>query len=95
METINFGKPNGSARMAAVAIVVPAEPPSETTPSMDRLFKESPQYDRGSERHSGYASASVSARLQRGEILVRRGGDLNSARCRAQKVAGQALRRRS
>ena len=32
VETINFGNPHGSTRMAAVAIAVPAEPPSETTP---------------------------------------------------------------
>src|ERR1700728_2878600 len=32
VETINFGKPYGSARMAAVAMTVPAEPPKEATP---------------------------------------------------------------
>ena len=42
MLTISFGTPNGNARMAAVPMVVPAEPPRPRTPSTFPWAKRSP-----------------------------------------------------
>ncbi len=67
--SMTFGTPSGSARIAAVAMVVPADPPSPSTPASFaagvRLVGEL-RRARGGAGHSFAAVGAVAHRVQRG-----------------------------
>ena len=76
VETISFGTPTGSARIACVAIDVPPEPPSASDPVEPPLGVQ-PAHDLGrAARHRVDGGAAVARGGERGDVGAGRGGDL-------------------
>ena len=68
VETISFGTPTGSARIARVAIDEPPEPPSARMPS-SRPVGVQLLHDRlGARRHRGHRGAAVARRRERRDV---------------------------
>ena len=85
VDTITFGTPTGSVRIAAVIIVVPPPPPRPSTPS-----KRPCAYHAGSSAHAprcitSTACAAIAAGAQRREVAAAGAGDV---------VGGDVRRRR-
>ena len=68
VETMTFGTPTGSVRIAAVIIVVPPPPPRPSTPSKRCLRVPHGQQRRGATLHRVHCRAAVATRSQRREI---------------------------
>ena len=88
VETISFGTPTGSARMASAAIEVLPEPPAASTPSQ-RPSAYRRRDDRGrAARHREHGLAAVARGAQRLDVGAGGRRDLLAASRRARPAAG-------
>ena len=90
--TITLGRPNGRARIAAVPMIVPADPPRPKTPSTPPFASRSSDRSARPLGRQGDGLAPVGGSLDRSRP---RGGRPRRGRCRARTSAGRASRRRS
>ena len=89
MLTITLGTPMGNARMAAVPIVVPAEPPGASTPSSDPSANAC-EPKRPPVGRRGHGPAAIARRCQRRHIEAARRVELRPADARGHGRIAQA-----